>query len=133
MGKNWYYGLSSALYLNARINQSPSEFTIITNRRQQTAFTFCATNFKIRRSGTKNYLFGIEKNEELRYSSLERTLTDYLYFDIKQSKQENAIRLCKDILHSSPDVSKKLERKLIRLYPKPYDIAVLRAIQKVCS
>ncbi len=133
MGENWYYGLSSALYLNGQINQSPSEFIIITNRRQQTAFSFCETNFKIRRSSTKDYLFGIEKNGELRYSSLERTLTDYLYFDIKQSKQKYAIRICKDILQSSPNVTKKLKHKLIRIYPKPYNIAVLRAVQQVCG
>ncbi len=130
-GKNWYYGLNSALYLNGLINQSPREFIILTDQTQQAAFLFGGDSFQIRRSAVKDYSIEVEEKGWVRFSSPARTLTDYLYFNIKLGKQDYAIRMAKDILHNSPDIAQKLNRDLIGLYPSPYNMAIGYAADQV--
>ncbi len=129
LGKRWYFGLHSALYLNGRINQSPREFIIITDRRQRTSFTFKGNGFKIRRSSIKDYSLEIEEKGGVRFSSPARTLTDCLYFNIKEGKRRYAIGMAKDLLNSSPGTSKKLIRDLASLYPSPYDVGIQNAVE----
>ncbi|MCL6088682.1 MAG: hypothetical protein M1530_00775 [Candidatus Marsarchaeota archaeon] len=129
LGKRWYFGINSALYLNGKINQSPREFIIITDKHQQTTFSFEGNAFRIRRSSVKDYSLEIEEKMGVRFSSPARTLTDYLYFNIKGGKTSYAIRMAKDILHSTPDISKKLIRDLIGLYPAPYNKAIGNAAE----
>lgn len=129
LGTNWYYGLNSALYLNGKINQSPREFIIITDKHQQAAFSFEGNAFRIRRSGIKDYSLEIEEKRGARFSSPARTLTDYIYFNIRGGKTEYAIRFAKDMLHSTHDISKKLVRDLTGLYPSPYNKAIGKAAE----
>ncbi len=128
LGKNWYYGLSSALYFGGAINQSPKEFFIISGSHFPASFKFGNNAFRIRKSSVKDYSLGIEERGLLRFSSPARTITDYLYFYSKEGKRDYAVEAARGILHSFPKAKIRLNKKLIGLYPPPYNLAVAYAV-----
>lgn len=127
-GKSWYYGLGSSLYLNGITNQSPKEFFIITNSHLPALFKFGGIRFRIRKLSTMDYSLEIKTRDLLRFSSPARTLTDYLYFYLKEGKQDYAVEVAHGIVHSFPKVEACLSKKLIGIYPSPYNLAVTYAV-----
>ncbi len=123
-GRNWYYGMGSALYFGGMQKQAPREFIIITDRHLPASFEFRGNAFRIRKSAASDYSIGIKKQGLLRFSSPARAITDYLYFYVKEGKREYAIGVAKGMLSSFPDSKKGLNKKLIGIYPPPYHLAV---------
>ena len=130
LGRRWYYGLGSALYLNGMTQQSPSEFIIITDRRLPATFSFQGNSFGIRRMSAKDYVLEIKESGELRFSSPARTLTDYLYSHIKGGKQDYAIEFARDLFHSKPEIKSRLVKQLAGIYPRPFHFAVAHAADR---
>ena len=131
--KNWYFGLNSATYLSGRINQSPREFVIITDQHPPAAFKFEGNEFRIRQSSIKDYSLEIEEKGLIRFSAPARTITDTLYFNIREGKQDYAIHAAKELLASSPESKGQLNRDLIGLYPRPFNLAIGYAADQVCG
>lgn len=121
-GKNWYYGLGSALYLSGLAHQTPYEFHIITDRHAAALFEFGGNRFRIRKSSVNDYTTGVKERKLLRFSTPQRTITDYLYFYSRKGKQDYAIQTARDILQAFPKA--KIGKKLAGIYPPPYNLAV---------
>jgi len=130
LGKRWYYGMGSALYLNGMAQQSPSELIIFTDRRQIGEFSFQGNTFRIRKFSAKDYAMQIIGKNGLRFSSPSRTFTDYLYFHIKGGKQDYAVKFARDMLHSRPEIKGKLNKQLMGIYPPPFHLAVAYATDR---
>lgn len=130
-GKSWYYGLGPSLYLAGIANQSPKEFVIITSHHLPALFEFIGNIFRIRKSSVKDYSLEVEEKDLLRFSSPARTIADYIYFYSKEGKRDYAVELACDILHSFPKAEAHLNRKLVSIYPAPYDRTVAYAIDLV--
>ena len=132
-GKNWYYGLNCATYLSGRINQSPREFVIITDKHPPASFKFERNEFRIRRSYVSDYSWEIEEKGLVRFSTPPRTITDTLYFNIKEGKQDYAIHAAKELLDSFPESKGRINRDLVALYPRPFNLAIGYAADRVCG
>ena len=130
-GKNWYYGLGSSLYLGGITGQSPKEFFIITDSHLPVLFEFGGIAFRIRKLSVKDYSLEIKEGGLLRFSSPARTLTDYLYFYLKEGKRDYAVEVASGIIHSFPKAKAHLNNKLISIYPSPYNLAVAYAADLV--
>jgi predicted transcriptional regulator of viral defense system len=121
-GKNWYYGLGSALYIAGLTHQTPYEFFVITDRHDSASFEFGGNRFRIRKSSVNDYVTGVEERGLLRFSAPARTITDYLYFYSKEGRQDHAIRTARGILRAFPKA--RIGKRLIDIYPAPYNLAV---------
>lgn len=126
-GKKWYYGLNSALYFGRTANQSPKEFFIISGSHLPASFEFGGDAFRIRKSSVEDYSLEVEAEGLLRFSSRARTIADYLYFYSKEGKRDYAVEVARGILHSFPKTKFRLNKKLIGIYPYPYNLAVAYA------
>ncbi|MEW6329582.1 MAG: hypothetical protein AB1468_05730, partial [Candidatus Micrarchaeota archaeon] len=130
--KNWYFGLSSALYFNGISHQTPLELFIITNSHSSASFEFSGTAFKIRRSSAKDFLTEVKERGPMRFSSPLRTITDYIYFYAKEGKTKYAVETVTSILNACPQARERLRNMLMlaKIYPKPYNLAISKYLRQ---
>lgn len=89
-GSEWYFGLSTALYLNKETWQTPRELVVVTNRVKPHKTEFMGYTLTFRNLDYSNFNNGVlnltVKNTVYRYSSVFRTLLDYCYYYLKNKK-----------------------------------------------
>ena len=79
--KNWYFGLFTALVLNGLTHETYTTVFIINDRlARPRPIQVNGTPVRVIKSRRDIFDFGIVTRESLRFSDLEKTLLDFLYF-----------------------------------------------------
>ncbi|MFH1247160.1 MAG: hypothetical protein V1644_02150 [Candidatus Micrarchaeota archaeon] len=119
LGKNWYFGLHTALKFNDLAGvQAPVKSFIITNRqlapgkRKVGAMEFVFSQIKHR-----SFDAGLVEKNGFRYSSPVRTSLDFLYFGIKKRDLSYATLVLDAVLDKNRKKFVTLSGKLLGFYP----------------
>lgn len=123
--KNWYFGLYTALKLN---NMTHEYFTInyiiSENLYRNKPININSIKFKFIKLKPNLFNFGIIKNG-FRYSDLEKTILDFIYLWVYNSKPR------KKIIIDLSEYIKNISEKKIKNYIKNYPNSVKNIIEEI--
>ncbi len=126
LGKGWYFGLSTALFLSgAWGQQTQTVATIITKKRIQRKSSFAGLKVEFRQLAGVSFDAGVRQKGNLRYSEPARTVADYGYFGARDKKSLELARAVFAEVAAKAGGRKKLiqrTRALISKYPKLYAV-----------
>lgn len=117
LGKNWYFGLETALgILGVSRTQTESKICIITKRQvipSKKIFKGIEIVF-LRIKGTSEA--GIIQKGEIRYSDIFRTALDFMHLSIKSKGTEYAKLILREIINKTKGKFQKQTNKIIGEY-----------------
>lgn len=121
---NWYFGLETALRLNNLTHEYFVLDTVI-NDKIFRAKPMKIGGHKIRFIKTKpNLIFGIKKKGATRFSDVEKTLLDFIYFGKYSSLKE------REIYNKIKDITSFCDKKKIMFYAKRYPKSITSFLRK---
>ncbi len=113
---NWYFGLYTALKLNNATHEYFTiNYTITDSLYRNNPIKINNSKFKFHKLKSSLLRFGIIENND-RYSDLEKTILDFIYLWIYNSKPKK--RILMDISDYTKNLSESKIRDYIHWYPK---------------
>ncbi|ASJ00340.1 type IV toxin-antitoxin system AbiEi family antitoxin domain-containing protein [Thermococcus gorgonarius] len=115
--RNWYFGLFTALILNGLTHETYTTVFVINDRiARPKPITVNGISVRIIRSRKNIFDFGIVVRDSLRFSDLEKTLLDFLYFaNYGTIPKSLALRIWEEYQDRA---SKDKLQKYLRRYPR---------------
>ncbi|AFL95272.1 hypothetical protein CL1_1069 [Thermococcus cleftensis] len=124
--KNWYFGLFTALVLNGLTHEGYTTVFIINDRlARPRPIQVNGTPVRIIRSRRNFFDFGIVARDSLKFSDLEKTLLDFLYFSNYGTIPKNlALRVWREYIDNAN--TEKLHR-----YSERYPRSIRKVVENV--
>ncbi len=121
--RNWYFGLFTALILNGLTHETYTTVFVINDRiTRPKPINVNGTPVRIIRSRRNIFDFGVVARDSLRFSDLEKTLLDFLYFaNYGTIPKSLALRIWRE--YRDRTNKDKLQKYLIR-YPRSIRMVV---------
>ena len=124
--KNWYFGLSSALKINAMTHEYFSVDYIISDKIfRPRPFNVLGKKVKFVKIGKKLFSFGIIRKGDINFSDKEKTILDTAYLAKYNGKSDFEVRKIIE------EYIKGLSKSRLKDYSKYYPKSIIRAVGEV--
>ncbi|MEK6953720.1 MAG: hypothetical protein AABX01_01835 [Candidatus Micrarchaeota archaeon] len=134
LGKDWYFGLATALFLSGIWGQQAlTTITVISKRRIQRKSRFAGMNVEFRQLAGVPFSLQVSRKGHIRFSEPSRTVLDYAYFGARDPKmREFAKAIYFEYSATAGGKVKRFSRirNLIRKYPRLYGVYLRRLFEE---